>query len=220
MARFVAKHVVFLLLTLFVVSFLVFTLNEYSPGAVARKILGAYATHEQVDLLTKQMGLDRPLLVRYVDYLWSLLQGDLGNTFSLNVPISSVISEALPVTLQLTFLGVLGAIVVALVQGLTGALYRDRWPDQLTRLLSMAGISIPSFWLAILLIQQLSTIGGGSLPSGHYMAPSESFSGWLQHMVLPAVALAVPVGCALARVVRTSMVEELDKDCVRTAIGA
>src|SRR6185312_7879067 len=69
MARFFVKHVAFLLLTLLVVSFLVFTLNEFSPGAVARKILGAYATQEQVDLLTKQMGLDRPLLVRYGDYL-------------------------------------------------------------------------------------------------------------------------------------------------------
>ncbi|GAB3828336.1 ABC transporter permease [Dactylosporangium cerinum] len=198
----------------------IFLVMALSPNNAAISVLGNQATAEQIDAFNKANGLDRPLLVRYLDYLWSLLHGDLGNTFSLNVPISSVISEALPVTLQLTFLGVLGAIVVALALGLTGALYRDRWPDQLTRLLSMAGISIPSFWLAILLIQQLSTIGGGSLPSGHYVAPSESFGGWLQHMVLPAVALAVPVGCALARVVRTSMVEELDKDYVRTAIGA
>ena len=80
MARFVAKHLLFLLLTLAVVSFLVFTLNEFSPGAAARKILGAYATQDQVDILTKQMGLDRPVLVRYVEYVGKLLSGDLAVT--------------------------------------------------------------------------------------------------------------------------------------------
>ncbi|MEV4481376.1 ABC transporter permease [Micromonospora coxensis] len=198
----------------------IFLVMALSPNDAAISVLGNQATAEQVAAFNKANGLDRPLLVRYVDYLWALLHGDLGTTFSLNVPISSVISEALPVTLQLTLLGVLGAIVVALVLGVTGALYRDRWPDQVTRVLSMAGISIPSFWLAILLIQRLSTIGGGSLPSGHYVPPSESPTDWLRHLILPAIALAVPTGCALARVVRTSMVEELDKDYVRTAIGA
>ncbi|GAA0740705.1 ABC transporter permease [Dactylosporangium roseum] len=198
----------------------IFIIMALSPNNAALSVLGSEATAEQVAAFNRANGLDQPLLVRYVDYLWALLHGELGNTFSLNVPISSVISEALPVTLQLTLVGVAGAIVVALVLGVTGALYRDRWPDQLTRLLSMAGISIPSFWLAILLIQRLSTIGGGSLPSGHYVSPSESLSGWLRHLILPAVALAVPTGCALARIVRTSMVEELDKDYVRTAVGA
>jgi len=95
MARFVAKHLVFLLLTLFVVSFLVFALNEFSPGAVARKELGAYATQEQVDLLTKQMGLDRPVLVRYVDYLAALASGDLGYSARFKLPVKDVIFKHL-----------------------------------------------------------------------------------------------------------------------------
>ncbi|WP_229070651.1 ABC transporter permease [Actinoplanes sp. DH11] len=198
----------------------IFLIMALSPNDAALSVLGDQATPEQIAAFNAANGLDQPLLVRYADYLWALVQGDLGQTFSLNAPISGIITAALPVTLQLTALGVGLAVVLALVLGITGALYRDRWPDQVTRLVSMAGISIPSFWLAILLIQQLSTIGGGSLPSGHYVAPSESFSGWLQHLILPAVALAVPTGCALARVVRTSMVEELDRDYVRTAIGA
>ena len=86
MKRFVVKHVAFLLLTLSAVSFLVFTLNEFSPGAVARKILGAYATQEQVDLLTKQMGLDRPVLVRYVEYVKTLASGDLGYSTRFKLP--------------------------------------------------------------------------------------------------------------------------------------
>ncbi|BCY09857.1 ABC transporter permease [Actinoplanes sp. L3-i22] len=198
----------------------IFLVMALSPNDAALSVLGDQATAEQIAAFNHANGLDQPLLVRYLDYLWALVHGDLGQTYSLNAPISGVITGALPVTLQLTALGITLAVLLALLLGVTGALYRDRWPDQLTRLLSMAGISIPSFWLAILLIQQLSTIGGGSLPSGHYVAPAESFGGWLQHLILPAIALAVPTGCALARVVRTSMVEELDRDYVRTAIGA
>jgi peptide/nickel transport system permease protein len=198
----------------------IFVIMALSPNDAALSVLGNQAGAEQVAEFNRVNGLDQPLLVRYVDYVWALLHGDLGRTYSLNESISTVISSALPVTIQLTLLGVSMAVVLALVLGVTGALYRDRWPDQVTRLVSMAGISIPSFWLAILLIQRLSTIGGGSLPSGHYVEPSESLGGWFQHLLLPALALAVPVGCALARVVRTSMVEELDRDYVRTAIGA
>jgi peptide/nickel transport system permease protein len=198
----------------------IFLVMALSPNDAALSVLGNQATAEQVAAFNAANGLDQPLLGRYVDYLWALVQGDLGRTYSLNEPISAIIGAALPVTIQLTVLGVVLAVVIALVLGVTGALYRDRWPDQLTRLVSMAGISIPSFWLAILLIQRLSTIGGGPLPSGHYVAPSESLGQWFQHLILPAIALAVPAGCALARVVRTSMVEELDRDYVRTATGA
>src|SRR5438128_11784359 len=91
MKRFLVKHLLFLLFTLLVVSFLVFTLNEFSPGAVARKIIGAYATQEQVDVLTKQMGLDRPVLVRYVEYLGGLTSGDLGYSGLFKLPVRLVI---------------------------------------------------------------------------------------------------------------------------------
>ena len=91
MARFFAQHLAFLLLTLFVVSFLVFALNEFSPGAVARKELGAYATQEQVDLLTRQLGLDRPLPVRYAEYLGKAAIGDLGYSARFKLPVKDVI---------------------------------------------------------------------------------------------------------------------------------
>jgi len=126
----------------------------------------------------------------------------------------------LPITLQVTVFGVIGAIVVALVLGVIGALYRDRWPDQVTRVLSMAGIAIPSFWLGILMIQRFSAIGGGPFPSGRYVPFAQSHYDWAMSLVLPAIAVAVPVGCSLSRVVRTSMVEELDRDYVRTALGS
>lgn len=198
----------------------VFVVMALSPNNSAIAVLGDQASAEQIAAFNHEQGLDKPLLVRYVTFLGQMVHGDFGTTFSLNKPIGSLIASALPLTMQLTALGVIGAIVVALVLGMVGALFRDRWPDQLTRLISIAGIAMPSFWLAILLIQNLSKVGGGPFPNGGYINPADSLSGWFSTMILPAIALAVPVGCSLARIVRTSMVEELDRDYVRTAVGA
>ncbi|ROO85710.1 peptide/nickel transport system permease protein [Actinocorallia herbida] len=198
----------------------VFLVMALSPNSTAVSVLGSQAGADQIAAFNAANGLDDPLWSRYLSYIGGLFHGDLGHTFSLNASIGSIIGDALPVTVQLTVLGVAGALVVALTLGMVGALYRDRWPDQVTRLVSMAGIAVPTFWLAILLIQRLSKIGGGPFPSGRYVPFSDSPSDWFLSLALPAISLAVPVGCALARVVRTAMVEELDRDYVRTAIGA
>lgn len=216
----VARRLLVLVPLLLGIVFFIFVVLALSPNSAAVAALGDNASSAQIAAFNHAHGLDRPLLVRYFSYVWALLHGNWGTTFALSQPINAIIKQALPVTLQLTGLGVAGAIVIALVLGIAGAVYRDRWPDQVTRILSMAGIAIPSFWLAILLIQRFSTIGGGPFPPGHYVAPSVSLSRWFMSMVLPAISLAVPTGCALARIVRTSIVEELGKDYVRTAVGA
>jgi peptide/nickel transport system permease protein len=198
----------------------IFVVLALAPNTAAVYALGDSATPAQIAGFEHAHGLDQPLLVRYVSFLGDLLHGDLGTTYTLNAPVNAIIAQALPVTLQLTLLGIAGAVVIALLLGVTAALYRDRWPDQVIRVVCITGIAMPSFWLAILLIQRFSTIGGGPFPTGHYVAPADSPSGWLKSMTLPAIALAIPVGCALARIVRTAMVEELDKDYVRTAYGA
>jgi peptide/nickel transport system permease protein len=131
--------------------------------------------------------------------------------------------RAFPITLQLTFLGLIFAVVGSLVLGVVAAIYRDRWPDQVIRVLSIASLSTPSFWLAVLLIQLLGNKVGifSVLPtSGKLPVLTEDFGGWFLRMLLPAVALAVPVIGQLSRVVRTAVVEELDRDYVRTALGA
>jgi peptide/nickel transport system permease protein len=216
----IARRLLTLIPLLLGIVLFVFVVLALSPNSAAVAALGDNASAAQIAAFNHAHGLDKPLLARYFSYLWALLHGNMGNTFALNQPINAIIKQALPVTLQLTALGMVGAIVIALALGVSGAVYRDRWPDQVTRVLSMAGIAIPSFWLAILLIQRFSTIGGGPFPPGHYVTPSASPSRWFMSMALPAISLAVPSGCALARIVRTSIVEELDKDYVRTAIGA
>ena len=151
-----------------------------------------------------------------------MLHGDLGTTAG-NSAVTDVVRKAFPITLQLTFIGLLIAVTVALVLGVVAALYRDQWPDQVIRIFSIAALATPSFWLAILLIQWLGTIPGGwgIFPAVVRWTPfSEDPAVYLNNVFLPALALAIPVAGSLARVVRTSMVEELDKDYVRTAIGA
>lgn len=201
------------------ITLFVFVVMQFSPVDPALSVLGDQASAAQVAAFKAANGLDQPLPVRYFAFLGELLRGDLGTTFPPSVPVSDKIAEALPLTVQLTLLGVAGALVIGLVLGITAALYRDRWPDQIMRLTSMTGISVPSFWLALLLIQEFA-VRRSIFPSGGYVNPGDSVSGWFNSMALPAVALALPVGCSLARIVRTSMVEELDRDYVRTAVGA
>ncbi|KQR40197.1 ABC transporter permease [Microbacterium sp. Leaf159] len=202
------------------ITFLVFFVMSFSPVDPARTALGETASPEALEAYREQYGLDQPLLVRYFTFLIGLLQGNLGTYSARSLPVIDEVVRAFPVTLALTFLGLLIAVIVAFAIGVLAAVYRDRWPDQLIRIIGVASLSTPSFWLAILLIQ-LFTLGPNVLPaSGPLPDFWEDPSGWLARMALPAIALAVPVIGQLSRVVRTSMVEELDRDYVRTALGA
>lgn len=195
--------------------FVILQMSNIDPAAVA---LGEGASQEAMHAWRQERGLNDPLIVQYGRMLADLLNLDFGMTSPPEIPITAMIAKAFPVTLQLTFIGVLLAAVVSFSLGVVAALYRDRWPDQLIRLFSIAAIATPSFWLGILLIQWLA-LDSSWLPTGGYIPFSESASGWLRSMILPSIALAVPVSASLIRVVRTTMVEEMDKDYVRTAIG-
>ena len=146
-----------------------------------------------------------------------MLHGNLGTYGAGSSSVTDLVAKALPVTLQLTFLGLFFAVIISFPLGVLAALYRDRWPDQVIRVFSVIGIGTPSFWLATLLVMAFVK----TLPvSGPLPAFSVNPTGWFLRMLLPAIALAVPVVGQMTRVVRTSMVEELDRDYVRTAVGA
>ena len=205
------------------ITFLVFFIMSFSKVDPAITALGEGASVEARQEYRTAHGLDEPLPKRYVAFLSGLTRLDLGTYSARQLPVIDEISRAFPVTLQLTFLGLIIAVVFSLLLGVVAAIYRDGWPDQAIRLVSIASLSTPSFWLAILLIQLLGhKVGMFSLfpTSGRLPAMTADFGGWLLRMLLPAFALAVPVIGQLSRVVRTSVVEELDKDYVRTALGA
>lgn len=202
------------------ITFLVFFVMSFSNVDPAIQALGEGSSIEARDAYREAHGLNDPLFVRYISFLVGMFQGNLGTYSARQTPVLEAVGNALPITLQLTFMGLIIAIVFALVFGILAALYRDRWPDKVIRIISVGFLATPSFWLAVLLIQSM-TLALGVLPaSGKLPDPADDFGGYLARMALPAIALAVPVIGQLTRVVRTSMVEELDKDYVRTAIGA
>ena len=200
---------------IFGVTILVFFIMALSPIDQAYSVLGENATEAQAEQYREEHGLNDPILVQYGNFIVGLVQGDLGTYGANNASVADRIGEALPVTLQLTFFGLIIGVVIAVILGVISALYRDRWPDQIIRVFSIACIATPSFWLAVLMILLFSSMRCCPLPS-----LTADPGGWLARMAMPAIALGVPVAGQLTRVIRTSMVEELDKDYVRTALGA
>ncbi|MFG5723869.1 ABC transporter permease [Streptomyces murinus] len=205
-----------LLLGIVLFVFLVMRFSDVDPASAFFQ--GANPTPQQLHRFRERNGLLDPLPLRYVHFVGALLHGDLGTSALTRAPVAEQVTTALPLTLQLTFLGLAFAVVLALAGGVTAAVYRDRFPDQAIRVVSLIGVAAPGFWLALLMIQYLA-VDRGWFPTGGYVNPADSTTGWLRTMALPAVALSLPVAAQLTRIVRTSVVEELDKDYVRTAIG-
>ncbi|AKH81569.1 ABC transporter permease [Streptomyces sp. CNQ-509] len=197
--------------------FLVMRFSDIDP-AVAN-FQGANPTEQQLEEYREEHGLNDPLPVRYAAFVGDLLKGDMGLSALNGRPVIDQVTTALPLTMQLTFLGLVLAIVLSVLFGVTAAIYRDRIPDQVIRIVSLIGVAAPAFWVALLLIQYLA-VDWGWFPSGGYVNPGDSFTGWLKTMTLPAIALSLHVAAQLTRIVRTAVVEELDKDYVRTAIGS
>lgn len=180
---------------------------------------GANVTPEQIAQFKHEAGLDQPIAQRFFEYIANLVQGDFGKSSLSGTSVAEKISTAFPLTVQLTLYGILIAFVTSLVLGVVAALFRDEWPDQLIRFVSLIGVASPSFWLALLFIAYFA-IQLGWFPSGGYVNPGDDFGGFIVSLTLPAFSLSLPVAAQMTRIVRTSMVEELNKDYVRTARGA
>ena len=221
--RLIGRRLLALPIMVLGVTLLVFVVMSFSTADPAVLALGESATPEALEQYREAHHLNDPLLTRFWDYLVGLAHGDLGTSFT-GVRISDMVSTAFPITLQLTFIGILVAVVAATVLGVVAALYRDRMPDQVIRVISILCLATPSFWLALLLIQWFGDIPGatGAFPSlvTRWVPFSDDPAAYVRQIFLPALAIAVPNTGTLTRVVRTAMVEELDRDYVRTAIGA
>ncbi|GHC41981.1 ABC transporter permease [Streptomyces flavofungini] len=206
-----------LLLGIVLFVFLVMRFSDIDPASAFYQ--GANPTQEQLHQFREDNGLLDPLPVRYVHFVGDLVGGDMGISVLTRSPVVDQITTALPLTMQLTFLGLGVAVLLSLPLGVLAAIYRDRLPDQIIRVVSLTGVAAPGFWLALLMIQYLA-VDLGWFPTGGYVNPADSFTGWLKTMTLPALALSLPVAAQMTRIVRTAVVEELDKDYVRTAVGS
>jgi peptide/nickel transport system permease protein len=216
MLKFFVKRFGYLLLTMLAVSLIIFTINEYSPGQVARKILGPYAEENSVRLLTIQMGLDRPLLVRYVDWLAHILRGDLGKSTLWGADVSSIIWDRL---LNTSIIASIAFAIIVPASIIFGVLAGMRESSRLDRSISLASIvttSVPEFASGVFL-QSIFVIWLGLLPGTSPLDPS---GGWsiASQLVLPVAVMVLYDLGYVVRMVRASMVETMTRPFIRTAV--
>ncbi|MCK4500399.1 ABC transporter permease, partial [Candidatus Babeliales bacterium] len=185
------------------------------PGSPAALMLGPEATTEQIDEVTKALGLDKPFLEQF--YLWSLdlLKGDFGDSYFINRPVLSLIFEKMPVTISIAIIAELVAILLAVPLGVFSAVKHNTIYDQLFMIIAVFGVSIPSFWLGIMFILFFSVILRW-FPVQGYIAINDSITGWIMHLFLPALALGFNHSGLIARITRSSMLEVLSADYIRT----
>jgi peptide/nickel transport system permease protein len=206
--------------TLAVASLVVFAVLELLPGRPAEVMLGDTATPESIAALEARLGLDRPAPVRYLTWIGGLLRGESATSYAYDTPTFELIAERLQVSLPLALLAMALTVVVALAAGVYAASQHRRAGDTGVMLLSQLGLSIPNFWLAILLILlfavQLQWVGAGGFP-GWTEDDGGGFGAGLAALLLPALSLAAVQAAILARVTRSSVLEALREDYVRTA---
>jgi peptide/nickel transport system permease protein len=216
MLNFFAKRFGYLLLTMVAVSLLVFVLNEYSPGQVARKILGPFAEENSVMILTKQMGLDRPVLVRYVEWLWQILHGNLGKSTLWAVPVGSIIWDRLLNTLIIASLAFAVIVPASMILGVLSGMREGSRLDRSISVASIVTTSVPEFASGVFL-QTIFVIWLGLLPG---TSPLDASGGWsiASQLVLPVSVMVLYDLGYVVRMVRASMVETMTRPYIRTAI--
>lgn len=202
-------------LTVWVASVVVFFLLSVLPGDPARAQLGLEATEEQVQTLREQLGVDRPLPVRYLEWVTGFFTGDMGISYASRAPVAPQVFDALQVSLLLVAGGILVAVVIALPLGTLAAVRQNKPDGALFSSISQLGISIPNFLAGLLLIGVFA-VALGWLPSGGW-APPVAGTDFLRHIALPALALGLVNGAILARYTRAAILEVMREDFMRTA---
>lgn len=220
--KYIIKKLLTLILTLFFISVLVFLIFQVIPGDPALSILGTEATDEQVEALREQLGLNDPMPERYFNWLTGVLTGDLGKSYryqeSLNeqMAVSRLIAGKLPVTLTLAGLSLLLIIIFSIPIGILWGGTKSRALDGVLNVLSQFTMSVPSFFLGIIIIYVFGLIMRWFTPGG-YVSYREDFWGYIRYMLFPAITVAVPKVAMTAKFLRNSIITQLKSDYVRTA---
>lgn len=190
------------------VTFVIFVMLAVTPGDPAQQILGSDATPEQVEELREEMGLNDPFLVRYARYIWDMLHGDLGTSYTTKQPVTQELLERFPTTLLLAILCTTVGAVIGIVLGIISAVKQYTIFDNVSRVLALAGISIPSFWLGLMLII-LFAVNLQWLPSSGFYGP--------RYWILPSITVGMVQAATVMRQTRSSMLEVVRQDYIRTA---
>jgi peptide/nickel transport system permease protein len=199
---------------LLVISIGAYTLLFFSSSSIARNILGEQATPEQIALKEAELGLDQPLLVRYIDWAGAALQGDLGQSWFNGEPVTETIQGRLPVTLVLMFVSIILVALIATALGVLAAVRRG-WVDKTVQIGAVIGDAIPGFVLAIFLVTILA-VNLGWFPAVATIRPGAGAEAWIVSLTLPVIAIVVNYVTSSAQQIRSAVIKELDKDYVRT----
>jgi len=216
MTAYVLKRLIIAALTLVLASMVVFAVMEILPGDPARLMLGMNASADQVELLRNQMGLNAPLVLRYLHWAGGLLSLDFGRSYTYSVPVIELVRERIAVSLPLALIALALSTVIAIPVGVFSASRQGRAGDTLAMGAAQLGVAVPNFWFALMLIYLFAV--------WLHLVPAGGFPGWgagiwtaLKSLLLPAVALALPQAAILARVARSALIEVLNEDYIRTA---
>jgi len=214
--KYTLKRIFSLLPVLIVVSVVIFALIHLTPGEPASVILGPEATPEQVQELRKQLGLDRPIHTQYISWVQGVLQGDFGTSYFMREPVTKSIMDHLKPTISVATLGMIVSLIIAIPIGIAAANRRGTLTDQTIMGFSLLGMSIPSFLLGLLLILFFG-VRLGVLPVAGYQPLSSGLWNHLKYLIMPAISLGSIQAALIARMTRTSMLEVLNMNYIKTA---
>ncbi|MCK4393768.1 ABC transporter permease [Candidatus Bipolaricaulota bacterium] len=237
MTYYVLRRIALLIITLFGLSIVIFVVSHIAPGDPARLAAGPFATEEMVEHLKEQFGLNKPLPQQYGIFLAQLLRGDLGRSIRTRRPVREDLARFFPATLELVLVSLSFAVLAGILLGVLSAVHQNSWIDHLSRFLSISGLGLPAFWLALMLqllfVLKLDLFPVGariemtvprpvsitrlflvdSLLTGNWIA----FKSALSHILLPALSLSFPALASIIRINRADMLDTLGKDFVTTA---
>jgi len=214
--KFVGRRLLAAIPTIAIVLMIAVVMVELMPGDPARIIAGEWATEEVVEATRERLELDQPVPARFVDFATSAVQGDLGKSYRNHVPVSDLIRRALPVTLWLGFFALTFAVVVGGLGGALAATRRGRLTDRIVSLVSAVALSVPPFVWAFALVVPFA-LQRSWFPATGYAKMSEGAGEWATHLALPSIALGLALAAELARQTRAALVENFERDFVRTA---
>jgi peptide/nickel transport system permease protein len=216
MLTLIGKRLVQLLPTLFFVSVIIFSLQQLLPGDPAMIMAGEDKDPEVIEQIRRQYRLDRAIPVQYLYWIKGVVTGDLGESMRLKEPVTTLILQKLPVTLQLATMAMAIALLIGVTAGIVSAVKRDTWIDYAVNVLSLWGISTPNFWLGIMLIF-LFAVTLGWLPASGYVSPWVDWRQSLATTIMPAFVLGNAIAGVIMRHTRSAMLQALQSDYVRTA---
>ena len=208
MSRYIAKRLLMLIPVVIGVTFLVFFILNLSPGDTAAMIAGEGADAETIEATRKDLGLDQPVIIQYGKYMWNLLHGDMGQSYKTKREVFPTLMAAFPNTAKLAFWSILVAVVIALPVGIISATRQYSAVDNVGMVVALLGVATPNFWLGLMLII-LFSLNLGWLPSG-------GMGGW-KNYIMPAITLGTGDAALITRMTRSSMLEVVRQDYIRTA---